>query len=100
MKQVKRLSLRLSETEYAHLKELSEITGMKMEPTIRSLIMGRTLHPKPPKVYPELLRQIAAIGNNINQIARVANGIGRVQQSDIDDLRAMLSEIWQLVKAL
>ena len=73
---------------------------MKMEPTIRSLIMGCTLHPKPPKVYPELLHQIAAIGNNINQIARVANGLGRVRQSDIDDVHTMLSEIWQLVKAL
>lgn len=97
---IKRLSLRLNETEYAHLKRLSETCGLKLEPTIRSLIMGADLKPRPPEVYAELLRQVAAIGNNINQIARVANGTGRVRQTEIDALQDMLSEVWRLVKAL
>lgn len=97
---IKHLSLRLNETEYAHLKRLSETCGLKLEPTIRSLIMGADLKPRPPEVYAELLRQVSAIGNNINQIARVANGTGRVRQTEIDALQDMLSEVWRLVKAL
>ncbi|MFQ9029440.1 MAG: hypothetical protein ACLR54_06795 [Oscillospiraceae bacterium] len=41
----KRVSLRLDSTEYAHLKQLSMDTGLKMEPVIRRLIVGAELRP-------------------------------------------------------
>ena len=66
---VKRLSVRMNEKEYAHLKKLTEASGLKMEPLIRKLIMGQEIHQRPPAEMPELLRQMSAIGNNINQIA-------------------------------
>lgn len=43
----KRLSLRLNGSEYAHLKVLAEGCGMKLEPTLRQLILGAELRSRP-----------------------------------------------------
>ena len=73
---VKQITIRLTADEYAHVKQLSKDSGLKMEPAIRRLIMGVNLRPRPPDELPELLRQLSGIGTNINQIAKVANASG------------------------
>ena len=75
---VKQLTLRLTADEYAHVKQLSKSSGLKMEPAIRALVMGVNLYPRPPDEYAEIRRQLAAIGNNINQLAAKANTLGFV----------------------
>ena len=70
---VKSLTLRLSAEEYARLCRLAELSGLKLEPTVRSLIMGAQLRPRPPETWTAVLRQLSGIGTNINQIAKVAN---------------------------
>ena len=94
----KRLSLRLNAEEYASLKQLSERTGLKMEPTIRSLIMGVTLKPRPPDEYRELLRELSAIGNNVNQIAKAANAKGYASKDDVAQIAEMQKQLWLKVK--
>jgi hypothetical protein len=42
---------------------------------------------------PELLLQIAKIGNNINQIARVANSNSNVSDENVTQVKAALKEI-------
>ena len=91
----KRLSLRLNAEEYANLKQLAESTGLKMEPTIRSLIMGITLKPRPPDEYRELLRELSAIGNNVNQIAKAANAKGYASKEDVAQIKEMQKQLWQ-----
>ena len=95
---VKRLSVRMNEEEYAHLKKLTEASGLKMEPLIRKLIMGQEIHQRPPAEMPELLRQMSAIGNNINQIAKVANSSKFVRQEDIKEIQKMQSDLWKAVR--
>ena len=95
---VKRLSARMNEKEYAHLKKLTEASGLKMEPLIRKLIMGQEIHQRPPAEMPELLRQMSAIGNNINQIAKVANSSKFVRQEDIKEIQKMQSDLWKAVR--
>lgn len=94
----KRLSLRLNAEEYANLKQLAESTGLKMEPTIRSLIMGITLKPRPPDEYRELLRELSAIGNNVNQIAKAANAKGYASKEDVAQIKEMQKQLWLKVK--
>lgn len=96
----KRVSLRLDSTEYAHLKQLSTDTGLKMEPVIRSLIVGVELRPRPPDELAELLRQLSGMAVNINQIAKVANASGFVRMEDIAQIKAMQGMLWQAVKEL
>ena len=53
---VKQLTLRLTADEYAHVKQLSKSSGLKMEPAIRALVMGVNLYPRPPDEYAEIRR--------------------------------------------
>ena len=75
-KRYKRVEIHLTEEEHRHLKKQVSYTGLSTESFIRSLIMGLTLYPRPPDEYAEIRRQLAAIGNNINQIARTVNARG------------------------
>ena len=49
---------------------------------------------------PELLRQMSAIGNNINQIAKVANSSKFVRQEDIKEIQKMQSDLYRTIKYL
>lgn len=96
----KRVSLRLDSTEYAHLKQLSIDTGLKMEPVIRRLIVGAELRPRPPDELADLLRQLSGMAVNINQIAKVANASGFIRMEDIAHIKMMQGMLWQAVKEL
>ena len=96
----KRVSLRLDSTEYAHLKQLSMDTGLKMEPVIRRLIVGAELRPRPPDELAELLRQLSGMAVKINQIAKVANASGFVRMEDIAHIKMVQGMLWQAVKEL
>lgn len=91
--------IRLSTEEYAHLKKQSKLSGLSGEALIRSLIMGTDIKPIPVDQIGEIRRQLSSVGNNINQIARVANGTGHIDKEDIDAIKTMQTQIWRQVKA-
>lgn len=97
---VKQITLRLTAEEYAHMKQLSRNSGLKMEPAVRALIMGVTLQPRPPDEYAEIRRQLAAIGNNINQIARTVNARGFTNHEDIVAITEAQQTIWDIAERL
>ncbi len=94
---VKKLTLRLTDAEYMHLKRQTELSGMKIEPFLRQLILGVQLRPKPPDCYATLLRELSAIGNNVNQIAHWANGKGYATQAEIHDVADLVKKAYRLV---
>jgi hypothetical protein len=51
--------------------------------------MGIDIKPIPADQLGEIRRQLSSIGNNINQIARVANGTGHIDKEDIDAIKTM-----------
>lgn len=53
MKPYKTITLRLDAAHYARLAETARITGLKIEPMLRQLIMGVQLRPRPPDTYQE-----------------------------------------------
>lgn len=95
-----KISLRLNEQEHEHLKQQAALSGYPMEPYLRALIAGEKMRPRPPNEYAEIRRQLAAIGNNINQIARAVNARGFARQEDIDAVASAQREIWQMMKRL
>lgn len=94
----KSILLRLNAEEYVHLQSLTKTTGLKMEPLLRQLIMGVQLKPRSPEEYAAILRELSAIGNNINQIAYWANVRKGVSAAQINDAVALVNRVWQLVK--
>jgi hypothetical protein len=93
-----KISVRLNRGEHEHLKKQSEKSGLPMEVLVRSLIMGIDIKPIPADQLGEIRRQLSSIGNNINQIARVANGTGHIDKEDIDAIKTMQTQIWRQVK--
>lgn len=92
------VSLWLTDREYQHLKQQVEITGLKIDPFIRQLIMGADLRPRPPDPYAALLRELSAIGNNINQLAHQANARGEATREEIADAARLVRQVARLVK--
>ena len=76
----------------------ADITGLKKEPLIRKLIMGIDIQPRPPDNIAQLIREINAVGNNINQIAKKVNTESRVSQAQLEEILHLLGEIYREVK--
>lgn len=97
VKRTIKMSVRFSEEEYASLKSKADIAGMKMEPFVRQLVEGCTIKPRPPDSYVRLSQQVAAIGNNLNQLAHIANATGKVSDNSLQQAQRLMEEIWELL---
>ena len=98
MKPYKTITLRLNAAEYAPLRKQTEATGLKMEPLLRQLILGVNLRPRPPDEYAALLRELSAIGNNVNQLTHQANARGEATRQEIGEAAGLVRQAWRLVK--
>lgn len=74
MEKNKRIEIRISEADYLRLKLKSENAGISISDLIRnSALATRTWTAQDKRIKSEKVRQIARIGNNLNQIARFCN---------------------------
>lgn len=64
------------------------------------MIAGEKMRPRPLNEYAEIRRQLAAIGNNINQIARTVNARGFASGGDIAAITAAQETIWNIAERL
>lgn len=92
------VSVWLTDAELAHLRKQAATAGLGIDPFLRSLILGVQLRPRPPDTYAALLRELSAIGDNINQIAHTVNGQKYAADSQIDQAVALVRRAWRLVK--
>jgi hypothetical protein len=68
--------VRLNKDELQKLKRYSAKAGYTQSAYLRSLLNKTVPREKPDERFYEFMRQIAALGNSMNQIARKANAIG------------------------
>lgn len=97
-KRNRHVSVWMNEQEYRHLKKQADIAGMGIDPFVRSLVLGIQLRPRPPDTYAALLRELSAIGNNVNQIAHNTNASKTATQAEIDEAVKLVRQAWRLVK--
>jgi hypothetical protein len=76
LKRDKSIKIRLFESELSELNLLK--TGNELASWMRETCLGKKSKRRnaPINIDPLLLRQLSAIGNNVNQLARLANGKG------------------------
>ena len=84
--------------ELRHLDGQVAKSGLSREEFLRSLILGAQLQTKPCEHHAELLRKIAGLCNNANQLAHVANGTGMAGEASIQEMLRISKETWRLVK--
>ena len=93
------MSVWLNDAELDHLRRQAVAAGLGMDPFLRSLILGVELRPRPPDTYAALLRELSAIGNNINQLARKANA-GFASRDEVTRALRMLDRVYELMYQL
>ena len=90
----KKITVRLTDKEYSKLREMSETSGLKMEPVIRKLLVGYEIRPRPNATYIKLIKGLSAVGNNLNQIAHLANATGKITEEQWKETHQLLEKIW------
>ena len=69
------ISFRLNTIEAMNLNKLVEMSGLSRETFLRAMISGYQLHEKPDKEFYQVMRELSAIGNRVNQLAIKANAL-------------------------
>ena len=90
-----------NEEEYKWLMDNVNKSCLRREPYIRSLIAGEEIYPGPPGPTEEwiaLTRLLLGMGNNLNQLAARAHWSHSLTQKDMDELRQMHDEFWEVVE--
>ena len=81
------IKVRLTQAEMVHLNRLVNGSKLSREAYLRQLISGVIPQDAPPPDYFSMMQQLYRIGNNLNQIAAVANSSGSVYAKDVEDLQ-------------
>ncbi len=68
----------LSPEDAAELNRKAKLCGLTETAAVRILIRGFIPREKPDKKFYDAMRELSAIGNNINQLAAKANALGFV----------------------
>ena len=92
------MSIRVSERERRRIEEKAMATGLAASAYIRTMALDggnvdTTIHEDRQK----LMHELSAIGNNINQIARMANTNLFISKSDVQDVKEQLRQIQRLL---
>ena len=92
------IPVRLNAREVRELNEQVERSGLSREEFMRSLILGAQVHAKPCEHHPELLRKIAGLCNNANQLARRANSTGMAGPESVEEMARIARVVWEEVR--
>lgn len=93
--------VRLNDAELAHLDRLVKRSGCSRETFVRSLIKGVVPADKPPPDYQSMMKELHAIGTNLNQIARKANTLDVVDVARYDtEVRKLTEAIKEIVNSV
>ena len=103
-KQPKQINFRVSEPEYLNLERNAKVLNISVPAFVKKKAQGaRVIAPKiNPDDSKEIARQLAALGNNVNQLAKRVNQIefadtDTQERISADLTRALngLGEIWR-----
>ena len=92
------IPVHLNAKELRYLDEQVKKSGFSREEYLRSMIMGAEVRAKPCEHHVDLLRKIAGLCNNANQLARVANTSGMAEPERVEEMLRVAKETWKTVK--
>ncbi len=83
---------RLDKIEHQHFQKRVKKSGLSQEAFVRHLINGLVPTDVPPPDYYTMMRELHAIGTNLNQIAQKANVLNVIDVKRYDDNTAALKK--------
>lgn len=95
------IKFNVSEEEKALIDKRQEQSGIENKGAFyRKMLIDGYVVKTDVALLKEITVGMSRIGNNVNQIARVANQNGRVSQKDLHTVMEKMEELWQLVKSI
>lgn len=92
------MSIRVSERERREIEEKAAATGMTQSAYIRTMALdGGNVDTTSHEDRQKLMYELSTIGNNINQIARMANTNVFISKSDVQEVNEQLKQIQRLL---
>lgn len=92
------IPVHLNAKELRYLDEQVKKSGLCREEYLRSMIMGAEVRAKPCEHHADLLRKIAGLCNNANQLARAANASGMAGPERVEEMLRIARETWKAVR--
>ena len=80
-----KITFRLNRGECDRFKKRVKKSGLSQEAYLRQLIEGCVPRESPPADYFTFMRELRAVGNNLNQIAQKANALGLIDAAHYDE---------------
>ena len=96
-KKTKLVKAYFTEEDYERINYLCSIMKISKSKMIRFLLYYKNIKEAPPVDYTVLIREMRAVGNNLNQLARVANAKGWINEKE---LRAAILSLRELEKKI
>ena len=87
------LHIRLTEKEASELKRKAKMCRITQSALVRILINGYEPRQAPGERFYEAMRQLSAVGNNLNQLARKANSLGFFDRAEY---KRQAEALWRL----
>lgn len=97
MKRTVNRHFRFSEAEDAELRRKAEIAGLSDSALVRLLIKGYVPKPKPDKELYDALKELSAIGNNLNQLSAKANSLNFIDTPMLKELQQKSTELYDII---
>lgn len=96
-KKTKLVKAYFTEEDYERLNYLCSIMKISKSKMIRFLLYYKNIKEAPPVDYSVFIREMRAVGNSLNQLARVANAKGWINEKE---LRAAILSLRELEKKI
>jgi hypothetical protein len=92
------VSVRMSPDELSAMRKRADDCGKCLSTYIRIVALGSIPRARPRRIEEKAVYQLGKIGNNLNQLAKVANSTGRI--ADADRLQEVLEALLATVRQL
>lgn len=94
-------NFRICEKEHRRLKRRAKSCGLSMSGYIRQIINGYKPRESPPADYFAMTRELKEIGNNLNQLAFMANATGLIDGAAYyEQVTHLRDSLWRIEKAV
>lgn len=91
------LNIRFNDTEWEHICQQADLLKMKKSSYVRDCAKAHYVLMLDQDDMENIVRAVRALSNNVNQIARRSNSMGRIYGEDIAMTKASVNEIWRLL---
>ncbi len=92
------VSVRMSPDELCAMRKRADDCGKCLSTYMRIVALGSIPRARPRRIEERAVYQLGKIGNNLNQLAKVANSTGRI--GDVRRLEQALRELLDAVRLL